>query len=251
MKHVKSIKPGSTAAFTLVEVLVASAVLGIVMAILLGTLSTSTVLWRNTEGKLSADREGRAAELLFTQDVANAVMTTNMSTWPLVEGGAIRFLTTKPLDYQDNSVDTGDICLVEYSVDPNDNTLVRSFIGSSETFPMIASAVSGGKPLPIPPSSGKQPLAMNVFQDLGSALRGSKVADNEKPAANFVILGKDMLKLTPPYTTDNPPVAVLVNIGVGDPDSIANKDLLDNPDYIPRNANFFSFRLPFPKIPSQ
>ena len=51
--------------FSLIEVLVASAVLSIVLAILLGTLSASMSLWRNTENKLGADREGRAAEQLL------------------------------------------------------------------------------------------------------------------------------------------------------------------------------------------
>ncbi len=252
VRHFKAVKFGSAAAFTLVEVLVASAVLGIVMAILLGTLSTSMVLWRNTEGRLSADREGRAAELLLAQDIANAVMTTNISTWPVVESGKLRFLTAKPPDYQDDSGDTGDVCMVEYSISTNNNSLVRNFVGSSDTFPGVANAILNGTAIPSPAASGEQPLALNVFQDLSTALRGSPVANNgEQPKTNFVILGTNMLKIQPPYAASNPPTAVLINVGVGDPDAIANQDLLSNPNYKPRNANFFTFRLPFPKVSSQ
>lgn len=252
VRHFKAVKSGSAAAFTLVEVLVASAVLGIVMAILLGTLSTSMVLWRNTEGRLSADREGRAAELLLAQDIANAVMTTNTNTWPVVTtNGNLRFLTAKPLDYQDGIVNTGDVCLVEYSVDTDKNTLVRKFDESSVTFPKVTNAILSNAVIP-PPTATGQPLALNVFQDLKVALRGSPVANNEEqPEANFVILGTNMQKIQPPYAKSNPPTAVLVNVGVGDPDAIANPDLLNNTNYKPRNANFFTFRLPFPKVPSQ
>ena len=95
----------------------ASAVLAIVMAILLGALSTSLSLWRNTEGKLAADREGRAAELMMAQDLASAVVPADPALWPRVNNGHLQFLTAKSTDYQttgDNNL--GDVCFVEYSV---------------------------------------------------------------------------------------------------------------------------------------
>ena len=249
MKPLKTISPGSASAFTLIEVLVASAVLSIVMMILLGTLSTSMALWRTTEGRLSADREGRAAELLFSQDVANAVLTTNTNLWPRVQNGWLQFLTTKPLDYQDPSgSDTGDVCLVEYSVDPTRHALVRNFTGSSGTWAKIKD-----DSLPPPPgSSSGQLLALNVFKDLDSALRGTALSASasDQPKTNFVILGTNMTA-TPSPSQANPPTAILVNVGVGDLDSIVNEDLLSNQNYKPRNANFFTFRLPLPRIPSQ
>ena len=53
--------PAPIAAFTLLEVLVASAVLGIFLVILLGTLSATLAVWRSTDNKVTADREGRSA----------------------------------------------------------------------------------------------------------------------------------------------------------------------------------------------
>lgn len=236
-------------AFSLVEVMVASAVLSIVMAILLGTLSTSMSLWRNTEAKLSADREGRAAELLLAQDVAGAVMSTNPNLWPRVENGRLQFLTTKPPDYQRmNEGDIGDVCLVEYAVEADKHSLVRGFLGSKETYDMLKAAGAGGS-LPSPPAAGAEPqlLATNLLADMHDAVRGLGVYE-EPLRTNFVILGRDMMPITGAYSAGNVPAAVEVNLGVADPESIANEDLLQNENYKLRNAGFYSFRLSFPQV---
>ena len=234
--------------FTLLEVLVASAVLGVVMVILLGTLTTSMALWRNTEGKLSADREGRSAELLLAQDVAGAVMTTNPQLWPRVNGGRLQFLTAKPADYQRvDEGDVGDVCLVEYAVEPDNHSLVRSFLKSKATYNLLRN--SGGSSLPSASGSGADPqlLATNVLKNMHDAVRGMNVYE-EPLRTNFVILGQDMMPLAAPYTAGKPPAAVEVNLGVADPDSIANEALLENSNYKLRNAGFYSFRLGFPKV---
>lgn len=232
-------------AFTLLEVLVASAVLSVVLAILLGTLSTSMSLWRNTEGKISADREGRGAELLLAQDAAGVVMPTNPQFWPRVVDGRLQFLTTKPLDYQRASEgDVGDVCLVEYKVDTDNHSLVRSSLGSKSTYDALQDSAGT-----LPSTIGSEPqlLATNVLKNMYDAVRGMNIWQ-EPLRTNFVVLGQDMKPINPPYAPDNVPAAVEVNIGVGDPESIANEDLLDNQSYKLRNAGFYSFRLAFPKV---
>lgn len=249
MKAIVIAKTTRDSAFSLIEVMVASAVLAIVMAILLGTLSTSMALWRNTESKQSADREGRAAELLLAQDVASAVMSTNPNLWPRVANGRLQFLTTKPADYQRmTDGDFGDVCLVEYAVDSDNHSLVRSFFGSKKTYELLKAAGSGGS-LPTPPTGGAEPqlLATNVLKDMHDAVRGLGVY-KEPLRTNFVMLGQDLMPASAPYSAGNPPAAVEVNLGVADPDSIANEDLLQNENYKLRNAGFYSFRLSFPRV---
>jgi prepilin-type N-terminal cleavage/methylation domain-containing protein len=232
--------------FSLLEVLVASAVLAIVMAVLLSTLTTSLSLWRTTESKIAADREGRSAELLLAQDISSAIMTTNPLLWPrVVDGSLLQFLTLKPSDYQNaNAGDVGDVCLVEYSVDPETFSLVRRFWGSKETFDILKS----GNALPPPGGSGVDPqmVATNVLPEMHDAVRGLKVY-REPLRTAFVMLDQQLMPIKPPYAVDNVPAAVEINIGVADPDAMRNKDLLSNPDFILRNAGFYSFRLGFPK----
>jgi uncharacterized protein (TIGR02599 family) len=62
------------AGFTLVEVLVAAAVLGIMLVVLLSSVTTSLSIWRNTENQIAADREGRSAYQMIAQDLASAVV---------------------------------------------------------------------------------------------------------------------------------------------------------------------------------
>jgi len=239
---VKKLSPASSG-FSLLEVLVASAVLAIVMAVLLGALTTTLNLWRTTESKLSADREARAGELLIAQDLANVVMTTNRDFWPRVERGYLQFLTLKPRDYQAGAKDVGDVCFVEYSVEPEEGTLRRRFLGSEETYNQILSGGSPGFPTPGGPPSA-QMLAMNLLPDMSDAVRGM-VLQGEAPRDNFVVLNRRLL----PYdrTDTNAPSAIEVNFAVADPDAMANRDLWANPNYRLRNAGLYSFRVHLPQ----
>jgi prepilin-type N-terminal cleavage/methylation domain-containing protein len=237
----KTAKHEPAAAFSLIEVMVASAVLSIVMAILLGTLSTSMSLWRNTENKLAADREGRAVEQLLTQDLVNAVVVsrTNKELWPRVQDNALQFLTTKPLDYQSKEDgDVGDVCFVEYRVADDGRSLTRAFQGSKWTYDNV---LSGDQGFPTPGSAGEaQLLATNLLPEPKDALRGLAVHDaaNNTP---FIVLNKQLLPRAP---SDNaPPVAVEVNLAAADADAMANLDLLENDNYRLRNAGYFSFRV--------
>jgi len=231
-------------AFSLLEVMVASAVLAIVMAILLGALSTSLSLWRNTEGKLAADREGRAAELMMAQDLASAVVPADPALWPRVNNGRLQFLTAKSTDYQttgDNNL--GDVCFVEYSVSQDGTALMRNFLGSGETFDQVIGAASPA--FPNLPANRAQMLATNLLSNPRDAVRGLFLADNLTTTNHFTVLNRELL---PRSSSDpDPPVAVEVNFAVTDPEGIANRDLLNSPGYKLRNAGYYSFRIQLPQ----
>jgi len=237
------------AGFSLLEVLVASAVLAIVLTVLLGTLTTSLSLWRNTEGKLYSDREARAAELLMAQDLSSVVMPANPNLWPRTNQNSLQFLVTKPADYQ-GAGQVGDVCFVEYVVDPGANTLTRLFYPSDRTFNQV---IQGGS-FPAAASEPGQILATNVLADSRDAVRGL-VLYREANRRSFVVLGTNnsgntLLEHTGTYSAANRPVAVEVNFAVTDPTSMDNRDLWEGqPDMKLRNAGLYSFRVSLPEPP--
>ncbi len=235
----------TSSGFSLLEVLVASAVLAIVLAVLLGTLTASLSLWRNTEGKLYSDREARAAELLIAQDLNSVVMPANPDLWPRVDDGTLQFLVTKPEDYQGEG-EVGDVCFVEYSVDPSQNILTRTFYPSKRTYDEII--LSGSFPSPSPGDG--QVLAANVLADNRDAVRGLAVQREANPV-NFVMLGTNtgsLVEFSGTPSANNRPVAVEVNFAVTDPTSLANRDLWEGrPDVKLRNAGLYSFRAMLPE----
>jgi prepilin-type N-terminal cleavage/methylation domain-containing protein len=132
--------------FTLLELLVASAVMGIVLFALVSTANTSLQLWRDTSSKAAVDREGRTGLALLSWDLQNIVQPTNVALRPHINTNeftandttttVLQFLTLKPRDYQTNSGDVGDVCYVEYRIE--DGALKRAFVGSEATFTAIA-----------------------------------------------------------------------------------------------------------------
>lgn len=137
----------ATPAFTLLEVLVASAIMGIVMFVLVSTANTSLQLWRGTSGKMAVDREGRTGLALLAWDLQNIVqpsnealrpwINTNLFTTGTAEYPVLRFLTLKPADYQ-GAADLGDVCYVEYRF--TNNSLMRAFVGSALTFESLTNS---------------------------------------------------------------------------------------------------------------
>jgi hypothetical protein len=242
----------NAAAFSLAEVMVASAVLSIVMAILLGTLTTSMSLWRNTENKLSADREGRAIELLIAQDLSTVVMGTNPNFWPRVQNDVLQFLTTKPKDYQFDPADKGDVCYVEYFLSPEKDVLFRTYYGSAWTY---ANVLQAGQFRSAPDLANGDVLATNLLASMADSVRGLGYLPAEIGDKPFITLGtngasggnaRDVLPHVGAYDFDNPPVAIEVNVAVADPEVIENKDLLNDPNYRLRNAGYYSFRVSLP-----
>jgi len=232
------------AAFSLLEVLVASAVLSIVLMILLGALTTSLSLWRTTESKLYADREGRAAELMMADDLASAVVPSDDRLWPRVDKDSLQFLTLKPVDYQSKQGNNkGDICFVEYIFDRPNNALKRIFYSSEKTFNDILNKPAPGFPNP-GGNANAQLLATNILEKNADAVRGLAL-HQQAPKDSFILLNRELL---PRGNNDpNPPAAVEVNFAVADPETMANKDLWQNKNIPLRNAGLYSFRIHFPQ----
>jgi hypothetical protein len=240
------------AAFTLIEVLVSSAVLALMMAILLSSMGASLSLWRVTEGKISADREGRSGHFLLAQDLANAVVPTNNALWPTILNGGrgIGFLVLESADYQDAAVgDVGDVCYVEYQVVTTGGTngLLRRFVGSKDTY---AALKNNKLPTNAAAAFVSQFLADNVIPNT-NALKGTPVINNGESAwirNNFVAI-----TLPKPGTNyyavagANRPEAIEVNLSTADRDAVLNTNLLALPNYQIRSAGFFTFRVNLPK----
>lgn len=234
-------------AFTILEVLVASAILAILVAILLGTLSASLALWRNTDNKVTADREGRSAQLILGGDLANAVMPANPALWPrlVTNGGTVflQFLTLKPQDYQGDEGNVGDVCYVEYAVDQSARRLVRKFQGSGETFSGILKVGSFDNS----PAIGTEHklVADNLLVDNRAAARRMELYGNVK-TNHFVILNTNLQPLTGAYSAANRPAMVEFNFAAVDPQTATNTNMLANTNILLRSAGLFTSRVKLP-----
>lgn len=133
--------------FTLLELLVAVAVLSILLVILLNIVQGTANLWRNSENKVEAYREARAAMQVISTDLKNILASTNIDFFRtnLTNSPNLGFLATLPTSSQDaNSL--SDVCTVGYyraygNKSPVGGTsgrqsynLYRYFVESNETF---------------------------------------------------------------------------------------------------------------------
>jgi type II secretory pathway pseudopilin PulG len=237
----------SEGAFTLLEVLVATGVLATMMVILLGSLSSSMSLWRTTESKISADREGRSAHFLLYQDLASAYAPTNTSgpltnRWPQInpDGTVIKFLTLKPVDYQ-ASGEVGDICTVEYSNSVISNAIYRRFMGSKDTYDRLK-------------SSDLMPTPTNAWQLLADYVIPNTNAAKPDPSENVFITPNFVgVRVVPTNSGiiyqaagSQRPDAIEVNISTADMEAVKNIDTLNQAKAQIRSASFFSFRVNLP-----
>lgn len=233
--------------FSLLEVLVASAILATLTAILLGTLSGVLGLWRLTDNRVTADREGRSAQLLLGQDLANTVMTTNPAFWPrVVTNGSkvyLQFLTAKPRDYQAGGADAGDLCFVEYFVDAQEHHLMRNFLGSAETYTNVLTL--SRFPSPGEHDSVAQLVADNLLVNNRDAARRMSL-NQEANTNHFVVLTANLMPITGAYSTANRPALIEFNIAAVDPQTATNDILLKNANILLRSAALFSSRVKLP-----
>lgn len=133
-------------AFTLLELLVSSAILGLVMFIMLAAVDTGMRLWKTAEDKIQVDREARTALSQITQDLQNIINPPTPAPQPIfqdpdADGKFMEFLVLKPQDYQ-NQTDTaannvGDVCYVRYRLE--NNKIYRAFADSGPTFEALQS----------------------------------------------------------------------------------------------------------------
>lgn len=247
-------KKNGRAAFSLLEVLVASGVLAIVMVVMLGALSTSLSLWRNTDNKIVADREARAVESLLVRDLSGVVMPSSPALWPRLATNAgslyLKFLTTAPPDAQSvDGTEAGDVCYVEYAVVPSTNgpgrEVRRLFWPSGKTFDEVIR--KGAFPANPQAPADYQALGLNLLATNRMAARGLGPLVNEANNTNFVLIKTNMLPLTGAMTVNNYPAAVEVNFAVADPTTLANTDVIARTNYILRSAGLYSFRVRLPK----
>jgi len=293
-----------SAGFTLLELLVSSAVLAIVLVILLGTMTASLGLWRNSDSAAAADREGRSANSLLYHDLRSAYVPRNKpELWPTIQsdGTYLAFLTRKSSDYQNTAAgDVGEICFVEYLVESN--ALKRRFVGSKETYQALLADRF--------PSAGTNPfqvLATNIIPAEAAMRRtlvGRTPADLEAITPNFMPVSRGwivdtntttftnqpnllpgevaeidgrpfqvlelvstfltnvvggvtnvtvridavckLMQFEPAFERTRPgslPQAIEVNLPAADMDTLANRDLLANPDFLLRSPGFFHFRV--------
>lgn len=247
--------------FTLLEVLVSSAILGFLLLILLNSVTTGLSIWRVTEDRMGADREARSAFQMISDDLANAVVPTNTSLWPVIRsvGGvssnSIGFLTLKPTDYQDSAAgDVGDICYVEYEVRPrtnapSNNVLLRRFVGSAETY----TALLAGR-LPTNSTAPFQLLATNIIFNTNALKRTAIVRSTQPADITGIVPNFTPLRLVPSgasfvYTnaaTGQRPDAIQVSIGAADIDTLRNPSLLANTNIQLRGGGFYTFTVNLP-----
>jgi hypothetical protein len=129
-------------AFTILELLVSCAILGIVMFVMLAAVDTGMRLWKTTEDKIQIDREGRIALSQISQDLKNMINPPSPTPQAVFinmpKDGEIfmRFLVLKPTDYQSKEAEApgnvGDVCYVQYRL--QDQKILRGFVDSQATF---------------------------------------------------------------------------------------------------------------------
>lgn len=176
-----------TRAFTILELLVAMAVLAILVVMMMGLVTSATTLWKQSENRVDAFREARAALTIISRDLGNLLASTNTNYFLLNShgafskvpsgaethehrAGAIFFLASLPKNAQD-PVSLSDACEVGYFLgfertkaggsnsQPTLN-LYRFFRSSNPTFSnLLAGSLFGNATIG---PTGEEMLARNV-----------------------------------------------------------------------------------------
>jgi len=161
--------------FTLLELLVSSAIIGVMMMVLLSATSSSLGLWRGAEQRIAVDREGRNGLALMADDLANMLGLPGSAVTPQFDHWNndvfMEFPVTRPSDYQESGQgNVGDVCYVRYKY--TSNSIYRSHVDSKATF----DAIKGGA---APPPGNYELLADNVtYIDVNTYNAGGAPAAN-------------------------------------------------------------------------
>jgi prepilin-type N-terminal cleavage/methylation domain-containing protein len=186
--------PFATRAFSLLEVLVAMAVLSLVLVLLLSVTNNASKLWRANENRVDSYREARAAINTIADDLASLCVSTNTTFFavtpesgsdadlPAVATGAtasgmndkLFFLAALPADAQEAGKNKSDLCTIGYFLAYDKTSLTgkgvasynlyRDFRSSDDTF----TALETGKPFSgvntdtAPTASEAEVLAKNI-----------------------------------------------------------------------------------------
>lgn len=196
---------GACPAFTLLELMVSSALISIVMVVLLTATSASLGMWRGAEQRISVDREARNGISLIADDLANILPVSDASPLRPVfrkEGNdfVMAFPVLRPTDYQNPDADNvGDVCYVHYRYINSEKKIYRSQIDSKATFDAIA---LGSPPAP----SDYEMLADNVtFLEYNTYdVNGRESADVHTVSLGIGVVDKqerENLERDPPVVT--------------------------------------------------
>jgi prepilin-type N-terminal cleavage/methylation domain-containing protein len=158
-------------AFTLLELLVAMAVMAAMLVLLLNVVDSATKLWREAEGRMDSYREARAALGAMSRDLANLVPTStaghflvNSNAVPLLTQSAapdtkaaIFFLSALPSSAQDAASNRSGVCQVGYflsygkssgtlSAPVNSMNIYRYLLSSDPTFARLTNLSASSFP---------------------------------------------------------------------------------------------------------
>lgn len=116
-------------AFTLIEIMVAAAIMTVLVGLVLQITGEVLKAWNRSSGKLSANAEARIAMDLITQDLETAILRDNGQQWLLINGAdgvgpydnstggqTVSIKMFSPALDRDQS-SAGDICAVAYELD--------------------------------------------------------------------------------------------------------------------------------------
>jgi prepilin-type N-terminal cleavage/methylation domain-containing protein len=116
---------GQSHGFTLLEVLVSTAILAVILVLLLGMTDGATRIWREGERKREVAREIHAGLQIISEDLRSAVLTTNPESLLIDHatringdedpGEKIFFLVSHPSEMR-HSGHKGDLCATGYFV---------------------------------------------------------------------------------------------------------------------------------------
>lgn len=114
-------------AFTMLELLVATAILALMSVLLFSMVNHATKLWRQQTAEEDGFREARGALAMYTRDLNNSVAGES-TNWFFQDTnmGRVAFVTSLPFSAQRTNQDRADLCIVGYSlewgkVNPADN----------------------------------------------------------------------------------------------------------------------------------
>lgn len=187
MRVHSTLDPGfikKAAAFTMLELLVAMAVLSLLVVLLLSMVDNATKMWRQSENRVDAYREARAALNVIASDLASIYTSANTNFFRINDSTVsiqptstsstnnIFFIAALPAAAQDVGKNKSDLCEVGYFVTYNSTSLLgadtnrsmnlyRYFRSSDDTFTslgnnqIVSNAISTG-------STGEEVLAKNV-----------------------------------------------------------------------------------------
>ena len=180
-----SSKSNSRNGFTMIELLVAMAVMAVLVVLLFGMVDAATKLWKDNENRVDAYREARAALAVLSSDLRTMLVSKNQNFFstnisgdnPFNAPNGLFFLTSLSAGAQ-ASGNRGDLCAVGYyrawqrqtvmSVDNTNNDtlsksgfhLFRTMYESDRTYTNLNTSM----PKPLDNLAGASPevLARNV-----------------------------------------------------------------------------------------